>query len=224
MIIETIREPEGFSQAIQAMRNPMNSWDKSDSGIESTYHPCEFDHKGGLCGYAHDSFVIGQNDKELSIRLQKAGPEHCKHLRMIFVWANIEAPMYFLKQLDTYRFGVEKISTSTMHKLGSRLLTPDDFEHDSINTKYFNDMLESLNGSIEAYQLCKDPDHKQDIWRGIVQALPESYIQKRTYCFSYAALRNIVRQREGHKLMEWEAFIHWARSLPNSWMIFDEGE
>lgn len=224
MIIETIREPEGFSQAIQAMRNPMNSWDKSDSGIEETYHPCEFDFKGGLCGYAHESFVIGQNDKELSIRLQKAGPEHCKHLRMIFVWANINGPMYWWKEFDTYRAGVEKLSCSTMHKLMSRPLTEGDFEHDSLNDKYFKEMLASLNDSILAYKLCKDPDHKKEIWRGVIQALPQSYLQKRTVCMSYAALRNIVQQRKGHKLVEWEWFIRWARSLPNSWMIFDEGE
>ena len=214
MIIETIREPAGFSPAMHGMRNPKDSWLLSDS---------EFDF-GEIDEPIEEWYVIGPKDQELSEKLQKAGPEHCKHTRMIFVWADITAPLYWHKQLDTYRIGVEKISCSTMHKLGSRLLTPDDFEHDSINTKYFSNMLENLNGSIEAYQLCKDPDHKQDIWRGIVQALPECYLQKRTVCFSYAALRNIVRQRMHHKLPEWEYFCRWAKSLPNSWMIFDEGE
>jgi len=204
--IETIREPEGMSQAIIAMRNPMNSWEKTDSYFE--------DEDMGM-------FTIGEKDKELSVRLQNAGPEHCKHLRMIFVWADITAPLYWYKQLDTYRIGVEKVSTSTMHKLMARELTPDDFEHDCMNDKYLDDMIKSLNGSMMAYTLCKDPDHKQEIWRGIIQALPESYLQKRTYCFSYAALRNIVKQREGHKLVEWEQFITWCKSLPNSWMIFE---
>ena len=206
MNIETIREPEGMSQAIIAMRNPMNSWEKTDSYFE--------DEDMGM-------FTIGEKDKELSVRLQNAGPEHCKHLRMIFVWADITAPLYWYKQLDTYRIGVEKVSTSTMHKLMARELTPDDFEHDCMNDKYLDDMIKSLNGSMMAYTLCKDPDHKQEIWRGIIQALPESYLQKRTYCFSYAALRNIVKQREGHKLVEWEQFITWCKSLPNSWMIFE---
>lgn len=211
MIIETIREPEGFSQAITAMRNPMNSWRMSDSSWEYD-EPNEF-----YIG----AYNIGEKDKELSIKLQNAGPEHCKHLRMIYVWADILAPFYFYKQLDTYRFGVEKVSCSTMHKLMARPLTSDDFEHDGINEAFFGYMLESLNGSIEAYRCCKDPDRKQEIWRGVVQALPESYLQKRTYCFSYAALRNIVKQREGHKLYEWEIFVKWAKSLPNSWMIFE---
>jgi hypothetical protein len=108
-----------------------------------------------------------------------------------------------------------------MHKLMARPLTKDDFENDCMNDLYLNIMLDSLNGSMTAYQLCKDPDHKKEIWRGIIQALPQSYLQKRTVCMSYAALRNIVRQRNGHKLIEWEHFINWAKALPNSWMIFE---
>lgn len=107
-----------------------------------------------------------------------------------------------------------------MHKLMARPLTKDDFEHDCINDKFLEGIIDSINCSMEAWRFCKDPDHKQEIWRGIIQALPQSYLQKRTVCMSYAALRNIVRQREGHKLVEWEHFINWAKSLPNSWMIF----
>lgn len=113
------------------------------------------------------------------------------------------------------------MSCSTMHKLMSRPLETDDFEHDSINDKYMKYLLENINGSIKAYHLCKDEDHKKEIWRGIIQALPQSYLQKRTVCMSYAALRNIVRQREGHKLSEWQTFIEWAKTLKNSWMIFE---
>jgi len=214
MIIETIGEPNGFSAAIAAMRNPMNSWGMSDSEFVEVK-----DDDGKVIS---EEFVIGEKDKELSIKLQKAGPEHCKHLRMIYVWAEITAPRYVLTELDTYRIGVEKVSCSTMHKLLARPLTVDDFECDCMNTEYLHFMLDSINGSMEAYKLCKDEDHKKEIWRGIIQALPQSYLQKRTYCFSYASLRNIVRQRKGHKLVEWEWFIKWAESLPNSWMIFDE--
>jgi len=103
----------------------------------------------------------------------------------------------------------------------ARPLEKEDFEHDCINDTYLQNTIDSINGSMEAYHLCKDIDHKQEIWRGIIQALPQSYLQKRTVCMSYAALRNIVRQREGHKLVEWEIFINWARSLPESWMIFE---
>ena len=211
MIIEMIREPDGFSQAIEAMRNPMDSWNKSDS---------EWDYDNVYEFYL-GKYNIGEKDKELSVKLQKAGPEHCKHLRMIYVWTNITAPRYWWNEFDTYRAGVEKVSCSTMHKLMARPLEIEDFEHDSINGEFLRKVIESLNGSMTAYQLCKDPDHKKEIWRGIIQALPQSYLQKRTVCMSYAALRNIVRQREGHKLYEWEIFINWAKSLPNSWMIFE---
>ena len=209
MNIETIREPEGFSQAIYAMRNPMDSWKFSDSGW--TDNDCEL-----------GSFFIGDKDKELSMKLQKAGPEHCKHLRMIFVWAEISAPRYWWQEFDTYRNGVEKVSCSTMHKLMARPITEDDFEHDCMNDKYLKETVKALNDSMLAYSLCEDPNHKYEIWRGIIQALPQSYLQKRTVCISYAALRNIVRQRKGHKLIEWEHFINWAKALPNAWMIFDE--
>ena len=211
MIIEMIREPDGFSQAIEAMRNPMDSWNKSDS---------EWDYDNVYEFYL-GKYNIGEKDKELSVKLQKAEPEHCKHLRMIYVWANIIAPRYWWNEFDTYRAGIEKVSCSTMHKLMARPLEMEDFEHDSINDEFLRKVIESLNGSMTAYQLCKDPDHKKEIWRGIIQALPQSYLQKRTVCMSYAALRNIVRQREGHKLYEWEIFINWAKSLPNSWMIFE---
>ena len=208
MNIEMIRNPQGFDQAIIAMRNPMDSWAKTDS-------------EWNLSSNTEPYFIIGDKDKELSIKLQKAGPEHCKHLRMIYVWADITAPRYWWTEFDTYRNGVEKVSCSTMHKLMARPLTKDDFEHDGIRESFLEDVIECLNGSIEAFTLCKDPDHKKEIWRGIIQALPQSYLQKRTVCMSYAALRNIVRQREGHKLVEWEHFITWCKSLPNSWMIFE---
>ena len=125
-------------------------------------------------------------------------------------------------EFDTYRAGVEKVSCSTMHTLMRRSLTEDDFEHDSMNEEYLRNMIASLNGSILAYSLEKEPVHKKEIWRGIIEALPQSFLQKRTVMMSYAALRNIVRQRKGHKLKEWKEFIDWARRLPESWMIFDD--
>ena len=109
-----------------------------------------------------------------------------------------------------------------MHTLMRRPLIEDDFEHDNMNEEYLRNMIASLNGSILAYSLEKEPVHKKEIWRGIIEALPQSFLQKRTVMMSYAALRNIVRQRKGHKLKEWKQFIDWARTLPESWMIFDE--
>jgi hypothetical protein len=194
--IETL-EVAGFAPAMTAMRNPLNSWAKNDSAAGN----------------------IGPNDKDLSVRLQKAGPEHCKHLRMIQVWADIEAPREWLIQLDTYRFGVEKISCSTMHKLTSRDFEPDDFDMD-----FEIDKIETanwMNEILHAFKEEQDIDKKNFLWRRLIQNLPQSYIQRRTYMFSYAALRNIVKQREGHKLHEWAQFIGWVHTLPNSWMIFE---
>jgi len=212
LIIETIREPQGFDQAMIAMRNPMNSWGKSDS---------EWDFEE-MCEFSTGKYIIGEKDSELSLKLQKAGPEHCKHLRMIYVWADITAPRYWWQEFDTYRHGVEKVSCSTMHKITSRPLEEEDFEHDGLDDDFLVWVIKKINNSIMSYNLCTDVDHKREIWRGIIQALPQSYLQKRTVCMSYAALRNIIRQREGHKLVEWEHFIRWVKSLPESWMITDD--
>ena len=201
MKIETI-EVAGIITAIIAQRNPMNSWNKSDSKFN------EF-----------NEFKIGAADKELSIRLQKAGPEHCKHLRMIQVWANITAPRYWWAECDTYRFGVEKVSCSTMHKLMSRKLATDDFEVDDKDSPGFQIHVQYLDDLMDEYRDEENPDEKKAIWRHIIQNLPQSYLQKRTVSMSYAALRNIYRQREGHKLKEWQIFREWVESLPESWMI-----
>lgn len=210
MEIKTLKV-DGFAPAIYAMRAPMTSFDRSDSSWELVEQGDKIT----------EIFNMGEKDKELSIKLQKAGPEHCKHLRMVQVWAEISAPLFWLKQLDTYRFGVEKVSTSTMHTITKRPLTKDDFECDCMNDDYINYMLDSINTSMEAWQCETDPEYKKQIWQSIIQALPESFIQTRIYMFSYAALRNIVRQREGHKLKDWQYFIEWCHTLPNSWMIFE---
>ena len=212
MKINTL-DVQGFLPALKAMRNPLNSWQKADTVSDE------------------HGFHIGENDKNLSMRLQKAGPEHCKHLRMIVVWADITAPLSFWKQADTYSIGVTKISTSTMHKLMSRKLTMNDFASiKSENGEYWYEYwspeliaaVGNLNMKIEKYNACDDPVQKKLIWQEAVDLLPESYLQMRTVMFSYAALRNIVRQREGHKLGEWKEFIDWVHTLPESWMIFDE--
>ena len=161
---------------------------------------------------------VGNLDKELSTKLASAGTEHCKHLRMVMVWAEISAPRYWWQEFDTYRAGVEKVSCSTMHKLMSRPLTIDDFEHDELFTDSF---IDAINTRIEAYKGMDDPDTKKRIFRGVVQILPQSFIQRRTVMMSYAALRNIYRQRKGHKLIEWEQFRKWVECLPESWMITD---
>lgn len=211
MKIETL-ETAGIPSAIHAMRNPMDSWNKTDSTFIFYEHS----------GCADGKFAVGKADMDLSIRLQKAGPEHCKHLRMIMVWADITAPLYWWKQFDCYRAGVEKVSCSTMHKLMSREVTIDDFEHDELIEHIFeNRILEPINMAIRTYSKEENQETKAQIFRGVVQYLPESYLQKRTVMMSYAALRNIYRQRKGHKLPEWQTFRDWVESLPESWMITD---
>lgn len=207
MKIETI-ETAGFKPAIISMRNPLDSWAKSDSGIN----------------YAHQQYEIGAADRDLSERLSAAGDEHAKHLRMIMVWCDITAPREWFIQLDTYRIGVEKISCSTMHTLMRRHLTDSDFECDCIPETYMDRLLWDINASMDLWKHTDDPEEKQKIWRGIIEMLPQSFLQKRTYMFSYAALRNIYKQRKGHKLKEWEQFREWCRNLPQSWMITDGDE
>lgn len=141
------------------------------------------------------------------------------------VWADITAPRYWLTEADTYRNGVEKVSCSTMHKLTSREITLEDFEHDS--NAYSDNAARACAGYVEdmrqAYLAAEDPDEKKEIWRTLIQNLPQSYLQKRTFMFSYAALRNIVRQRENHKLKEWLQFIDWVHTLPYAdELIFDK--
>lgn len=221
MNIETL-EVSGFRPALRAMRNPMDSWDKSDTsfavGSFRTVDGC----KVNTCTDQAQDMCVGKADKDLSLRLQKAGPEHCKHLRMIMVWADITAPRYWWTEFDTYRNGVEKVSCSTMHKLTARPLTMDDFEHDSLLDEVLEKFIELANNSIKISKgllTNASDEHKKEVWRGLIQGLPQSYLQKRTVMISYAALRNIYRQREGHKLKEWQQFREWVESLPESWMI-----
>lgn len=222
----TTLDVQGIMPAMHAMRNPMNSWDRSDTYMEMKGTEALLDADSPLFRiFDPEGVKVGKNDKELSLRLQKAGPEHCKHLRMIMVWADIEAPRYWWQEFDTYRFGVEKISCSTMHKLTSREIVEDDFEFEKGNGYSWYNIRKSvviLNEAINMYNSTEDPAEKERIWRNLIQNLPQSYIQKRTVMMSYAALRNIVKQRKGHKLVEWKRFIDWARTLPESWMIFDE--
>lgn len=200
----------GIEYAMHAMRNPMNSWDRNDTKI----YRLEDD------GAYTEDIEIGPNDKELSTKLMLAGPEHCKHLRFIMAYVDITAPLYWWKEFDTYRAGVEKISTSTMHKLNSRELRVEDFSIVDEEEKiyYMLDVLPRLNYKI------KQSKEDKIAWEKLVHELPSSYMQKRSVMMSYAALKNICDQREGHKLKEWHDFIDWAHGLPYSELIFGEGE
>lgn len=185
-------EVAGIGPAIHAMRNPYDSWAKSDT------------HQGH----------IGEKDRELSERLSNAGTEHCKHLRLIEVWAEIEAPLYWWKEFDTYRAGVEKLSCSTMHTITKSKFTKEMFTNE-VDDPIIN-WLEVERG----FFLSADTEQKKQIyWRRIIENLPSGFIQRRTVMMSYAALRQICKQRKGHKLTEWHVFRDWAFGLPEGWLI-----
>ena len=191
----------GWEAAIRGMRNPHNSWDKSDSYF--TDHGCS----------------VGNNDLDLMKTLAEAGSDHGKFLRMITVYADVVAPLYWWKEADTYRMGVEKNSCSTMHKIHSKEFVMDDFSHE--HNLYWGNLertIDALNHAREQYLLTKDKKY----WYSMIQLLPSSYNQRRTCMFSYAALRNIYHARHYHKLDEWRSFCDWIKTLPYSELITGE--
>lgn len=241
-------EVVGWEAAIRGMRNPMNSWNKSDSLFEHTYYPEEgYSYLHNICGklitIESDHPIgdgLGPNDHDLMMRLCKAGAADAKFRRMIICYVDITAPLYMLKELDTYRMGVEKNSCSTMHKIHSKPFTPDDFSNEHLLT--IDDlpcdcalMAIDVNGNPCYYSpdgqldmICKALNKYRDkfletkdkrYWWQMVQILPSSYNQRRTYMFSYEALSKIYRERRNHKLDEWHQFCDWVKTLPYSEII-----
>ena len=185
---------DGIGPAIHAMRNPFDSWEKSDT------------HQG----------KIGEKDKELSERLSNAGTEHAKHLRLCMCWVEIWAPLYWWKEFDTYRTGVEKVSCSTMHTI-----TKKPFDKTMFSGEVEQYIIDWLEAQRRVFVSADRKETKEFYWRRIIENLPSGFIQRRTVMMSYAALRQICKQRTGHKLKEWHDFIDWAASLPESWMIIE---
>lgn len=198
-------EVRGFTHALRGMRNPLDSWAKSDTVILGD------EGRGGMW--------IGENDTDLAKRLISAGPEHAKFLRQIICWTDIVAPRFWWIEFDTYRLGVEKNSCSTMHTVMRKAITPEDFSFDHSSAVVVDGVVEGLNQLRELYLEVDDPEEKKRIWRTFIEHLPQSFNQRRTVMMSYQALRNMIRQRRGHKLTEWADFIAWAETLPNSWML-----
>lgn len=212
----------GFEGAIRGMRMPYESFDKSDS---ITCANCPNTEKGGLCinpmtGHICDGFIMGEKDMTLAKKLIKGGSEHRKFLRMIHVQAEVLAPRYWWAEMDTYKH-VTKNSSSTMHLIAKRLLTPEDFSIDLENTCYetkedFENILIILNKCILSYQKY-DGDKKKTFFRLIKQLLPEGFNQLRTIDTNYECLLNIYHQRKNHRLSEWSGengFCKWISSLP----------
>lgn len=194
----------GFEAAIRGMRNPMNSWDKSDS------HQDYYDFGHGKPA----EFVIGPNDFELMKKLVKAGSDHRKFLRMITVTMDITAPMYWWKEFDTYKVGTVRNSCSTMHKIHEKEFIFDDFSHERLMTWsadfLAHDIIGALNDFREKYIKTKDKTY----WWQMIQLLPSSYNQRATVQLNYEALMNMYHSRKNHKLDEWHYFCETIKTLP----------
>lgn len=221
----------GFKYAIKGMRKPMNSLDRSDSMFQCGFNPLD----DGYCDIYYDNILnelvesvdwheagddvqVGPNDHELMMKLGKSGSSHSKYRRFIIVYADITAPLYMLKELDTYRMGVEKNSSSTMHKIHAKEFTLEDFSCEHLNSEE----LEHLESTIKLLNanrvLFLDSKNKQDWWQ-MIQLLPSSYNQNREYMFSYEALAKIYQERKDHKLDDWRYLCDWIKSLPYSEII-----
>ena len=218
----------GFKHALRAMRNPMNSWDKSDSDFSDECHCLDARQCEG-CKY-FDGFnapcipYIGKNDMALAQKLIRGGSEHRKFLRQIFVSVDITAPIYWWSEFDTYKVGTVANSTSKMHKLLSSPITSGNFEMDD-STDFDGYIMERIIDACESVrQLAIDPttDKSKMFWKALIRILPESWLQTRTVTMNYENLLSICKQRRNHKLNEWSGkddptkpnFIAWARSLP----------
>ena len=230
--------PEQWKTIIMGMRNPMNSWDKSDSEVIFYGDPDK--HLDELSDGDYD-FRIGPHDWKLMMKLAKGGSDDRKFMRMITVYADVTAPLYWWKEFDTYKVGTVANSCSTMHKIHEKEFTLDDFSHEHISTDEFlcviknegewNELkfgdipyqllcrtIDCLNGARAKYLETKDKKY----WWQMIQLLPSSYNQKRTVMLNYEVLRNIYRARRNHKLDCWHVFCDWIETLPYSELITND--
>ena len=220
----------GWEAAIRGMRNPLNSWEKSDSKWYSigipTSNPAAINDK-----YLSQKYCIGPNDYDLMTRLRNAGTDHRKFMRMITVYVDITAPLYWWKEFDTYKVGTVANSCSTMHKIHAKKFTLEDFscEHlfDTPESE-FNDSMDVLKEVIDILNLYRDHfvknPHRKDYWWQLIQLLPSSYNQRRTVMLNYEVLANIYKSRRNHKLDEWHVFCEWIENLPYAELITDKVE
>lgn len=207
----------GWEAAIRGMRNPMNSWDKSDS--EFNRIPYTDVETGNV--HANTVVEIGHNDLALMMRLANAGSTHAKYRRMITVTCDITAPLYWWKEFDTYKVGTVANSCSTMHKVHAKEFTRDDFSHERLSRAglaVLEIVITELNEQRNAFLSTKDMEH----WHNMIQLLPSSYNQRRTVQMNYEVLVGIYRDRKNHKLAEWHTLCDWIKSLPYSELIILE--
>lgn len=201
----------GWEAAVRGLRNPMNSWDKSDSDWdwledESSINPND----PGM------TFIVGENDLSLMRKLAESGSDHRKFMRMIVVACDVTAPLYWWKEYDTYKVGTVANSCSTMHKIHAKEFTLDDFSHEHlINVHQLQAICDWLNSWRDGYLESKDKRY----WWQMIQLLPSSYNQRRTLLLNYEVLRNIYHARRNHKLGEWRTFCEWIETLPYAELI-----
>jgi hypothetical protein len=218
-------EVMGWKSAIRGMRNPMNSWEQSDSGIcldTIGCHSCRADRNHCRSRMENKEFVVGYDDMNLMTRLCNAGTDHRKFMRMIAVYVDITAPLYWWKEFDTYKVGTVANSCSTMHKIAEKEFTIEDFSCEHLENSWLVHLKETiklLNEARDAYHWC-NTDAKKEWWWQMIQLLPSSYNQKRTVMLNYEVLANIYKSRNNHKLDEWSVgFMDWIKSLPYSELI-----
>ena len=216
-------EVVGWDSAIRGMRNPMNSWDKSDSNFEC--RDCEG------CYYNNDSHTekseyvvntwcnhqalrLGRNDLSLMKKLVSAGSDHSKFMRMLVVYCDITAPLYWWKEYDTYKVGTVANSCSTMHKIHAKEFEWDDFSFEHLLPDEATEFMKHLIDGLNFYRIKYLETEGKTYWWQMIQLLPSSYNQRRTVELNYAVLRNMYHARKNHKLDEWHTFCEWVESLP----------
>lgn len=232
-----LASPEQMEFIIEGMRNPMNSWEKSDTCFSDESCVNCYDSQRNLCD--KDSFFrkdekLGSNDHSLMQRLSNAGTEHRKYMRMMPVYVRITAPLYWWKEFDTYKVGTVANSCSTMHKIAEKEFTLEDFSHEHLDIrtrKILEETIKALNDYRNIYINYNPADFeikgcpsKKDIWWQLIQLLPSSYNQTRNAMLNYEVLANIYRQRKNHKLDEWREVCKWIESLPYSELITGKGD
>ena len=208
-----LASPEQMEFIIEGMRNPMNSWEKSDSYAGHEY-----------MGTGNEYFKLGENDHSLMQRLAKAGTDNRKFMRMLPVYVRITAPLYWWKEFDTYKVGTVANSCSTMHKIAEKEFTLDDFSCEHLMGGYLEQMrriIDDLNNARKYFTVGDQffsPGNKRDWWQ-MIQLLPSSYNQTRNVMMNYEVLANIYKSRKDHKLDEWRNFCKWIEELPYSELI-----
>ena len=231
-------EVMGWEAAIRGMRNPKNSWEKSDTQVGCAGVECKACPMKRYCDTGSELMppIVGSNDHTLMMQLRNAGTDHRKFMRMIVVYVDITAPLYWWKEFDTYKVGTVANSCSTMHKIADKEFTLEDFSHEHLcddELALLEEVIARLNMNrvafiakndkqVDRYTIMSDEcyaKYKKTLWWQLIQLLPSSYNQRRTVMLNYEVLANMYRSRRNHKLDEWHIFCDWIEGLPYSELI-----